>query len=170
MRSSFSKLQLTRLTWRIGQLEQMLAISQTATERAVVLKRLATDVERQATLLASHGERTAGRWQSPRAHLFYLVATTDIAVASTTPWIVPDDDPLLDVVGVAAVFLHLSAAETPLVRAELLVQLRDLLQTGLPTPQNVIARDAADLAAFHLRAAGLGFLEARTAAYRGWQP
>ena len=170
MRASFSKLQLARLTWRIGQLEQMLATSQTATERAVVLKRLATDIERQATLLATRGERTAGRWQSPRAHLFYLVATTDIAVAAASPWIAPEDDPLLDVVGVRAAFLHLGVAETPLLRAELLVQLRDLLQRGLPVPQNVIARDAADLAAFHLRAAGLGFIEARTAAYRGWQP
>ncbi|MEA5366454.1 hypothetical protein VA596_43470 [Amycolatopsis sp., V23-08] len=170
MRSSISRLQLNRLSWRIGQLEHMLAVSQTATERAVVLKRLATDVERQAMLLASRGEQTVGGWQSPRAHLFYLVATTDMAVAAATPWIAPDDDPLLEVVGVAAVFLHLSAAETPLMRAELLVQLRDLLQTGLPIPRNIIARDAADLAAFHLRAAGLGFLEARTAAYRGWQP
>lgn len=170
MRSSFSKLQLARLTWRIGQLEQILAASQTATERAVVLKRLATDTERQALLLAARGEQTAGRWQSPRAHLFYLVATTDIAVATSTPWIAPEDDPLLEVVGVAAVFLHLGAAETPLLRAELLVQLRDLFQTGLPVPENIIARDAADLAAFHLRAAGLGFLEARAAAYRGWQP
>jgi hypothetical protein len=165
-----SKLQLARLTWRIGQLEQMLAASQTATERAVVLKQLATDTERQATLLATRGERTTGRWQSPRAHLFYLVATTDIAVAAATSWVAPEDDPLLDVVGVRAVFLHLSGTETALVRAELLVQLRDLLQTGLPVPQNVVARDAADLAAFHLRAAGLGFIEARTAAYRGWQP
>ncbi len=165
-----SKLQLARLTWRIGQLEQMLAASQTATERAVVLKQLATDTERQATLLATRSERTTGRWQSPRAHLFYLVATTDIAVAAATPWVAPEDDPLLDVVGVRAVLLHLSGTETALVRAELLVQLRDLLQTGLPVPQNIVARDAADLAAFHLRAAGLGFIEARTAAYRGWQP
>lgn len=170
MRSSFSKLQLSRLSWRIGQLEQMLTVSQTATERAVVLKRLATDVERQAALLAVHGEQTTGRWQSHRAHLFYLVATTDIAVAAATPWIAPDDDPLLEVVGAAAVFLHLSAAETPLLRAELLVQLRDLLQTGLPIPQNVVAQDAADLAVLHLRAAGLGLIEARTVAYRGWQP
>lgn len=166
--SRISKVQLARHAWRIEQHEQLLADCQIATERAVVLKRLAADTERQATLLVPRKERNQRLWQSERAHLLYLVATTDMALATAQSWAVPHDDPLVDVAGVATVFAQLATVVTPLMRAELLVQLRDAFQTGLPIPGNAAARAAADLAALHFQSAGLSVREARTAAHQGW--
>jgi hypothetical protein len=168
--SRVAKLQLARLNWRIEQHEQLLATCQTAIERAVVLKRLAADTERQAALHVHRGKRSQSLWQSQRAHLFHLVASTDVAVATAQPWAIPQDDALMDVAGVRAVFMQLAAVATPLMRAELLVRLRDAFHAGLPIPGNAVARAAADLAARHFQAAGLSLLEARAAADQGWHP
>lgn len=163
-----AKLQLTRLKWRIEQHEQLLANCQTPIERAVVLKRLAADTERQAALLDRPRKRSQSLWQSQRAHLFHLIASTDVALATAQPWTVPLDDPLMDVAGVQSACTQLATIAMPLMRAELLVQLRDAFDAGLPIRRSAVARAAADLAALHFQAAGLSVVEARAAAERGW--